>query len=504
MRLFVSYARVDKPYCVQIVEVLDFHDVWFDQRLYAGQRWWKEILNRLEWCEGFIYLLSNDSLQSEYCQREFELAQSLGKDIFPVIIDPDITVPDTINHIQCADFSSGLSVDAVRDLMRAIYLAEQANHQQPAEPPDKLLPPEPLDVDAINQLISEAAQAMERGEYDRATMLLNQVLAHDYRPRFINIETWAREAEAALERQMLQRQMEREYRQIVELVHLPATRQVGLDAFRAFHKDFPSYNPENITAIAFPPKPAHTIDWLAKANERTRRIPLLEWCEIPAGEVLVGDKVKQIDAFLMARYPVTNKQYHAFLNAPHGYARHEWWDYAAEASDWHIRNPQARASKFQGANRPRENVNWYDAYAFCLWLSDLLKMEITLPTLPQRQRAIIADDERFYPWGTMFDPSRCNSRESGLRITTEVHRYPNGVNQYGVFDMAGNVWEWCLDRVALEDPPADLGEGRVMEKAIVHGGAFVSPHNRCHVEAFYTAPLLTMFSTIGFRIICVR
>ena len=78
MRLFISYARVDKPYCVQIAETLDIHSTWFDQRLYAGQHWWREILRRLDWCEGFIYLLSPDSIASEYCQKEYKIAQNTG------------------------------------------------------------------------------------------------------------------------------------------------------------------------------------------------------------------------------------------------------------------------------------------------------------------------------------------------------------------------------------------------------------------------------------------
>ncbi len=83
MRIFVSYARVDKPFCIQIVDTLDVHETWYDQRLYAGQNWWKEILRRLDWCESFVYLLSPDSISSEYCRKEFELAQSLGKHIVP-------------------------------------------------------------------------------------------------------------------------------------------------------------------------------------------------------------------------------------------------------------------------------------------------------------------------------------------------------------------------------------------------------------------------------------
>ena len=86
MRLFISYARVDKPYCKQIIDLLDMHDVWYDQRLHIGQKWWDQITFRLNWCDGFLYLLSPDSVASEYCRNELSIAISMNKKIFPVLI----------------------------------------------------------------------------------------------------------------------------------------------------------------------------------------------------------------------------------------------------------------------------------------------------------------------------------------------------------------------------------------------------------------------------------
>ena len=83
MRLFVSYARVDRPFCVQIVDMLDDgrHDVWFDHRIQVGQDWWQAITHEVTECDGFVYLISPESVASEYCQKELNLAMSNRKPI---------------------------------------------------------------------------------------------------------------------------------------------------------------------------------------------------------------------------------------------------------------------------------------------------------------------------------------------------------------------------------------------------------------------------------------
>ena len=94
---------------------------------------------------------------------------------------------------------------------------------------------------------------------------------------------------------------------------------------------------------------------------------------------------------------------------------------------------------------PRENVNWYEAMAFANWLGAQLRMTITLPTVAQWQRAAKGDDDRYFPWGDDYDEDRCNTVETGLKQTTPVDRYRKGASPYGVYDMAGNVWEWTLN-----------------------------------------------------------
>lgn len=523
MRIFVSYARVDKPFCIQIVTTLDVHDVWFDDRLYAGQDWWKEILRRLDWCEGFVYLLSPDSVKSEYCQKELEIAQSLGRHIFPVVIHPDTPIPTSLDEIQFVDLSKGLTADNVRVLLNSIYAAEHfvPNRSGGVITSESLTPP------AIDnsKAVGLAATAMERGEFDKAVFLLKLAQENGYVSRFINMDKMLLEAEAALERQAYMREAERDYKQILELVKHSRTRAIGCEAFGTFHEAFPDYDPDNLAVICgladkpriepLPPTPARN-NGVSHNEEETIpsrlpvtdtlarfRMPLLEFCAVPSGIVKVdtsdkgeqqSEKPQHVEAFQMAKYPVTNAQYRIFLQDPKGYANLDWWKYDKEAYEWRVGNPTPQDSTFKGDERPREMVNWYDALAFCRWLSSKMNAKIMLPTFVQRQRAIQGDDDRMFPWGDAFDKNRCNTHESEIKMTTLVTRYPAGVSPYGIFDLAGNVWEWCLN-IKHDDDQSGAG------KRIVHGGSFVSPYQRAKVSFRYYLNPQIRYSSIGFRVI---
>jgi hypothetical protein len=501
MRLFVSYARVDKPYCIQIVDTLDVHDVWYDQRLYAGQQWWKEILRRLDWCEGFVYLLSPDSINSEYCRREFELAQNLGRFVFPVLIHEQTPFPESIRELQYADLSKGLTPEAVRILLNSIYLAER--NQQPQQLDyTNVISSDEIKLPPINSstVITDAATAMEKGQFDQAVFLLKQAKASGYKARFINVDALMEEAESALARQTYLREAEREYKQIVQLVKLKRTRKLGCEAFDAFHADFPDYDPEGIAGSCFEATANSTV----KTSEKpTFSLPLLDWCEIPSGMVLTDDpsgkghKPFFIDDFRISKYPITNAQYQAFLDDPTGYSNLGWWQYSPHAHSWRMLNANPQPPRYKGDERPREMISWYDALAFCHWLSTRLGVKVTLPTQNQWQRASRGDDARLYPWGNDFDKSLSNTRESEIKQTTHVTRYTGGVSPFGVFDMSGNVWEWCLD---TKSGSTDI---KTDDERVVMGGAFVGDCSRAVIGFHYHLNPKTMFGSIGLRVVQV-
>ena len=491
MRLFMSYARVDKRYCIQIIDTLDVHEVWFDQRLHAGQRWWDVIRNQLDWCEGFIYLLSPDSVSSKYCKEEFQIAKRLGKHVFPVLIHGRTPIPVDLQHVQYVDLSKGLTPEAVKELLNSIYIAEKNGHpsrypmlETVAKGANQSGTVPGLDDVHSPNFIDEVAEAMDNDKYDRAVFLLKSAKDNGFESRFINLDDVLREAEEALKRQSYLRDAEREYAPILTLSKHKSTRKLACEAFQLFRKQYPDYDPDNMGALC-----------------ATVLFPMLEWVEIPAGETTLkyGDRdlFFHVDSFHISKYPVTNAQYQLFINEPDGYANESWWDFSEEALEWR-RSHSWLKPKFPGRDHPCANVSWYEAMAFTRWLSAKTGLEITLPNEPQWQRAAQGDEGYKYPWGQHFDSTKCNTGEGKRRQTTPVSQYPEGASPYGVYDMVGNTWEWCVNATYFT---REQDESVVRTARAVRGGSVISKKNRANnFFHFYLNPAYR-YASIGFRLL---
>lgn len=184
-------------------------------------------------------------------------------------------------------------------------------------------------------------------------------------------------------------------------------------------------------------------------------IPDIAWRDVAAGEFVYGkDSIIDLPDFWMARFPVTNFQFASFTDSG-AHLEPKYW----------IGLPQVGVTSvgaFAGEVNPRDSVNWYEARAFCRWLNELLsvngegriasgKYEVRLPTEHEWEKAARGRNGRAFPWGQDFDPTRCNTLETGLRCTSPVGIFPDGASPYGVEDMAGNVWEWCCDHYSTKN-----------------------------------------------------
>ncbi|MEL7432974.1 MAG: SUMF1/EgtB/PvdO family nonheme iron enzyme [Chloroflexota bacterium] len=153
--------------------------------------------------------------------------------------------------------------------------------------------------------------------------------------------------------------------------------------------------------------------------------------------------------YSIAKYPVTNAQYRKFIEAG-GYNTERWWTndgWQQKQKDSWTEPRFWQDSKWNGDTQPVIGVSWFEAVAFCLWLSESTGEKIMLPTEDQWQYAAQSDDGRTYPWGNNWNRELCNNNveKKGIGKTTPVTQYEGkGDSPFGVVDMAGNVWEWCL------------------------------------------------------------
>ncbi|NGZ11578.1 MAG: DUF4062 domain-containing protein [Nitrospira sp. LK70] len=197
-------------------------------------------------------------------------------------------------------------------------------------------------------------------------------------------------------------------------------------------------------------------------------LPDIAWADIPGGRVKLEsvDRVFEVKPFRMAKYLVTNAQFEAFLNAEDGYGNKEWWTDIEQSN-------QADQPRWPDANAPRETVSWDEAVAFCRWLSAKTGTNIRLPVEWEWQQAARGGDpQREYPWEGEWDGSRCNSGENRLGRTTAVGMYPNGVTTQGVYDMAGNVWEWCLNQYDNPDQLETMRNDEENPSHVSRGGSW--------------------------------
>jgi formylglycine-generating enzyme required for sulfatase activity/class 3 adenylate cyclase len=174
---------------------------------------------------------------------------------------------------------------------------------------------------------------------------------------------------------------------------------------------------------------------------------------IPAGEFIMGEGGEQHELFLpdyqLGKYPVTNAEYERFIDAG-GYQDKSWWTEAGWQEIGQNQNEPRfwQDARFNKPNQPAIGLSWYECVTYCQWLSAKTGQLFRLPTEAEWEKGSRGVDGRVYPWGNEFEDSRVNARagEQQVSTSTSVGIYPTGVSPFGLFDCAGNVWEWCATR----------------------------------------------------------
>jgi formylglycine-generating enzyme required for sulfatase activity len=247
--------------------------------------------------------------------------------------------------------------------------------------------------------------------------------------------------------------------------------------------------------------------------------------------------VVDLGSFSIAAYAVTNEQFEAFVAATghvtvaetfgdsfvfggllpddfpptRAVAAAPWWR-QVEGADW--RHPEGPQSDLDGrADHPVVHVSWTDAMAFCDWSGTRLPTEAEWECAARGGRAAAP-----FPWGHDREPGGLhrmnvfqgrfpaeNTGADGFVGTCPVGSFPP--NGFGLYEMTGNVWEWCSDRFdsayyarsPRSSPPGpDEGDRRVMR-----GGSYLCHESYCRryrVDARSSSTPDSTTGNIGFRV----
>jgi formylglycine-generating enzyme required for sulfatase activity len=218
---------------------------------------------------------------------------------------------------------------------------------------------------------------------------------------------------------------------------------------------------------------------------------------IPRGEFMMGgsehaDESRHqvvLDQYLIDKYEVSNERYKAFMKAT-GHPAPAYWD-----------DP-----RLNQMIQPVVGVSWTDADAFCKWEAK------RLPTEAEWERAAKGPDgDNHYPWGHRLDPQKANYGQN-VGKTMPVDYYPDGVSGFGVFNMAGNVFEWVADwydpkyykgSLALNPQGPDKGYNFANQGPVrvLRGGSWLAPETSLHTtHRFWNQPENNSYGVgLGFR-----
>ncbi len=301
---------------------------------------------------------------------------------------------------------------------------------------------------------------------------------------------------------------------------------------------------------------------LGETRPEVLEVDAMQFCLVPSGPFWMGSEGRRDEEkplhqvhtpydYWLGRYPVTNAQFGQFT-ADGGYGAAAYWPEAAAAGVWKggqvkgwtggwRAQPYDFGPRWQGANQPVIGVTWYEALAFCRWLTTRWRQagwlrdtwQAALPSEAEWEKGarggieIVArpvtatgetllaaaappplknpQPQRRYPWGEEPDPERANYADSNIGATSGVGCFAAGQTVYGLEEMSGNVWEWT--RSHWQAYPYDAQDGREVlrrqriDATVLRGGAYGNSDDapRCAFR-FRLAPYSDI-DDIGFRVV---
>lgn len=493
--VFVSYSRQDKGYVEDLVGDLRQRgfDVWLDDRIDYGERWWQVIVQAIRECAAFVVVMSPDSEASEWVHREVRLAQREQKRVmplllrgkeFPLLIDLDY-VDVTDEQLPPPDFYERLSGVLTPGQTEGKLVAQADTSATPV-------------ASATTPVAAQTQHGQDSGPAPPVTTLANR--------RALWFSGLAVVAALAIIGVLALQPFR--LAEVVTVTDPPATLSntapLENEEVASTHAVTPSEvlpttaapQPTSSATNATPPAVTQTATTPAQSQadlawtrvERNRDwTPVIETFDgvemvlVPAGCFMMGSEDGQInekpvhvvcfeEPFWIDRYEVTNEQYAAFLNDSS--YQHEDIPMWLNAEDMDVRihqHDEEWAVADEHKNHPAIELTWSGADDFCRSQGG------RLPTEAEWEYAARGPDALVYPWGNPFRPPFVVYMGRAGGQTAAVDSTAGGASWVGAYHLSGNVREWVADWYGGYDaeerknpPGPDSGDRRVYR-----GGSYV-------------------------------
>nr|MCU0499744.1 SUMF1/EgtB/PvdO family nonheme iron enzyme [Anaerolineae bacterium] len=437
-QLFISYRSVDATQVDKIardLSLLKYDDgtpryfTWQDKYNLppASPNWWDAIVDAIIGCDMFVFHLSRASLQSEVCLAELEYAHKRNRPIIPVVLDGEFILNPQSGRYDLPKETWPLVPAWLAQTQLLFYVSTEfyGKFQSAVEVFERAWP---RDIDAKRPLNpdSKSVHGSNHALYAAACDYAERLAFADAEKHFDalvrrNDEDYAEAATHWLK-------MIRHYAELIEMVEHRSPTLIFKRKWTAYQALFPNdyvdgiFDPREFatragsgqTTSQTPLQPAPPIPTPPTPKPaRPGSVDLLPapfaWIEIPGGQgTMKTDESVTLtiptERYWIAKYPLTNAQFRLFMDAG-GYREERWWTTAGwearlKGWDWDatarklvetgkpwIEPRYWQNSQWNGAEQPVVGVSWYEAIAFCLWLSEVTGEQICLPTEAQWQYA---------------------------------------------------------------------------------------------------------------------
>ncbi|HET9905095.1 MAG TPA: SUMF1/EgtB/PvdO family nonheme iron enzyme [Anaerolineales bacterium] len=457
MTTFISYSRAHSEFVVHLAKDLKSagFDVWLDQLdIPKGARWDDAIEAAVERSSTFMIVLTPESIESQNVKDELSYAIDSGKNILPVVIKP-CKIPLRLRRFQFVDFTDKPYKESLSDIKRLLSNT-QRRLQAYADEMENEAEPSLSSPGVTGPLIKKEPE------------FSNESLRGDT----------SRKANSA-------------GRFIVPAIVAALALVAAVAAWNFFANQNAASPPSTdftvtssapaISATATPnPAPVEIID----EARVTMRL-------VSAGDFMMGsdhgmedEKPAQtvfLDTAYVDKYEVTNAFYRVCVEAG-------TCEPPAEQTEY-FDNPEFD-------NYPVVNVNWEMAKTYCEWRS------ARLPTEAEWEKAARGTDGRTYPWGEEISCNEANffgCEGNPASVSSLV----NGRSVYGLYHMAGNVYEWVSS--LYKAYPYDRFDGRedlsAAGERVIRGGSWLNSdtENEVRTARRHMADPTTFSENIGFR-----